>query len=393
MQLTKIRLTLLVALALGLLIASPLWLNHAREFPLIQATSWLPALAAPFDTVRLVLLFAAITLAIVRPKWVWPVAVTLTLLLWIGLEDRVRWQPWPYQYALCLLPFLFQIPAANLRIQRIVLVAIYLWGGLHKLTPAFPRLYEGTLAKSMFEAAGDSWLASVLRMFGHTAAPLEIAIAVLLAIPNQNSRKAACILAAALHLTILVWFSLDGRNIVVWPWNLAMAALVYFAFWPKEKPDTAKPDNHPKLAHTLTAAIAALTLLCPALALRNQWPVYFSFKLYSGQGQRLLATFTNPAALERIPPGLAKYAKPSPHQKTFHEIYVQVWAESALRVALPADDAVVLGAAKHIARETGLSASDLFFYRDYPLLLKERGFATYRPDQVLEFESLPPLRP
>ncbi|MDG2125881.1 MAG: hypothetical protein P8J87_19425, partial [Verrucomicrobiales bacterium] len=240
---------------------------------------------------------------------------------------------------------------------------------------------------------GDTFLTTVLHALGHTAGPLEIAIAVLLAIPNSKSRKTACLLAAALHLTILVWFALDGRNIVVWPWNLAMVTLVYLAFWPREKPATTKPPSHPKLALTLTAAIATLTLLCPVLSFNRQWPVYFSFYLYSGQSQRLLATFTNPTALERIPPGIAALATPSPHQENFHEIYVQVWGQSALRVALPADDAVVLGAAQHIARETALPARDLFFYRDYPLLLKERGFATYTPEQILSFESLPPLQP
>ena len=393
MPLSAIRATLLVALALGLLISSPLWHNFARDFPVIPATSWLPQLGSPFDAARFILLLASVIAAIFLRKHRWPLALTLTLLLWLGLEDRVRWQPWPYQYALCLLPFLFDIPSANLRIQRIVLVAIYLWSGIHKLTPAFPRLFEGTLAKPAFDAAGDTFLTTVLHALGHTAGPLEIAIAVLLAIPNSKSRKTACLLAAALHLTILVWFALDGRNIVVWPWNLAMVTLVYLAFWPREKPATTKPPSHPKLALTLTAAIATLTLLCPVLSFNRQWPVYFSFYLYSGQSQRLLATFTNPTALERIPPGIAALATPSPHQENFHEIYVQVWGQSALRVALPADDAVVLGAAQHIARETALPARDLFFYRDYPLLLKERGFATYTPEQILSFESLPPLQP
>ncbi len=79
----------------GFLLSSKLWIS-ARYFPLIPVVHRLPALRYPLDylcAAALFLLLSSIGFAS-RPRPY--IAAFATLLLFLGLYDQNRWQPWVY---------------------------------------------------------------------------------------------------------------------------------------------------------------------------------------------------------------------------------------------------------------------------------------------------------
>jgi hypothetical protein len=346
-------------------------------------------------------LLASLAWAVARPRSAWPLVVVWVLLAWLGLEDRARWQPWPYQYALMLAAVAVgggcaggDRAEAAVRLVRWVLVAVYFWSGVHKLGPAFPRLVGFAFAGPDLEASGPG-TAAALRAAAWLVGPFEVLTAVMLALPVRRLRRAGVVMAVATHLVILAGFIPTGRNPVVWPWNAAMAVLVPVAFWGGRGGAPAGPRSRPAAVRALGLSYGFLLGVAPAFSEpgRGWWPSYLGFHLYSGRGQRMVATFTSERAADRLPPGLRRWAGPSPHVPGFVELGVLEWAEGDLGAPAPSDPAVLLGAAQAIAQVSGAGPGDLFFYRDHPCLLRERGWAVHRPDEVMGFAELPELAP
>lgn len=99
-----------LGMLMGMLLSWKVWISE-RVFPLAPVweavAGWPHAVAAVLYAVALVLLAAMV---------VWPrggrgkrgaLGVWLVLMLLLFLQDQMRWQPWAYQYVLCLVPFLF----------------------------------------------------------------------------------------------------------------------------------------------------------------------------------------------------------------------------------------------------------------------------------------------
>jgi len=65
--------------------------------------------------------------------------LSLILIIYLGLEDQMRWQPWVYLHTLFIVPFLFpkKQEVNKLGYFSIMLIGIYFWSGFHKLQPGF----------------------------------------------------------------------------------------------------------------------------------------------------------------------------------------------------------------------------------------------------------------
>jgi hypothetical protein len=79
---------------------------------------------------------------------------------------------------------------------------------------------------------------------------------------------------------VLVAIGPAGRdwNRVVWPWNLAMCALVVLLFWSERRPAGAILWSRGWYPRALLALVGVL----PAMNLAGAWDAYLSFSLYSG---------------------------------------------------------------------------------------------------------------
>jgi uncharacterized membrane protein YphA (DoxX/SURF4 family) len=237
---------------------------------------------------------------------------------------------------------LFPAPSAHAAC-RCAIATVYLWGGIQKINARFfavtPEWFVAPAANWHLPAAAMD----LLKLSVKSAPFIEIAIALLLWFPRL--RRIALALTVLTHTFALVFLGPWGHNYnwVVWPWNLAMIALVAGLFargkffetptLASTEPDKPKSGDHPKKSRAGSTAIldfasfrqtitdllrskaAAIMVafygLLPILSYSGRWDSYFSFALYSEN----LATanlFCTESFRDNLPPHLKGYVQKFP---------------------------------------------------------------------------------
>lgn len=320
--------------------SAPVWFN-ARTYPLLPVATWFPILPAPWDK----WFFGAMLLALVFAGWSyrWAVIVFLSASLFAFCEDQNRGQPWFYMYWVMLLLSLFSAPAP-VAACRLAMSAVYLWSGIQKCHPRFFQVVPEWFVAPATNWHLPSFAIDVLHWTVAAVPFVEIVIGLGLWVPRL--RRLAILTVAALHLGALLFLSPLGHNYnwVVWPWNLAMIALICALsttgkFWQRSATDSASPSA-PKLppgkargsasrksgaapglgigfAQTLAELrkckpaliILALYSLLPMLSFSGKWDSDFSFSLYS-ENVAVANVFVTKAYGDRLPAHLQRYVQP-----------------------------------------------------------------------------------
>jgi len=334
---TWLRVTLLLATFLGLIASAPVWTN-TRTFPLLPIFSSFPILPAPWDKALYILMLGSLVAAL----WVYrPAVITfLAASFFAYCGDQNRGQPWLYMYWVMLLLSLFPIPSAHAAC-RVAIVIVYFWGGIQKLNARF-----FTVTPEWFVAPAANWhlppaAIDLLKLSVKAAPFIEIAIAVLLWFPRL--RRIAFALTILTHVFALVFLGPWGHNYnwVVWPWNLAMIALVFGLFaqgklFEANSPITPEPPAsklskqskkataHPTeinfglkqtfiqlIKARVAMVLVALYGLLPILSYSGRWDSYFSFALYS-ENLAVANIFCTESFRDNLPPHLKNYAQKFP---------------------------------------------------------------------------------
>lgn len=336
---TWLRATLLAATFLGLIASAPVWTN-TRTFPLLPIFSGFPILPAPWDNY----LYALMLGSLVAAMWSYrPAVITFLATSFVAYcGDQNRGQPWLYMYWVMLLLSLFPGPSNN-PACRLAIATVYLWGGIQKLNPRFFSVTPEWFVAPVLNWHLPATVIELLKLSVKSAPFIEIAIAVLLWFPRL--RHIAFALAILTHTFALVFLGPWGHNYnwVVWPWNLAMIALVLGLFARGRLFETTatvptessklKPADHAKkhrpsslaasdfagfrrtmmdLRQTRVAmATVGLYALLPILSYSGRWDSYFSFALYS---ENLAAAnmFCSETFRDNLPPHLKGYVQKFP---------------------------------------------------------------------------------
>jgi uncharacterized membrane protein YphA (DoxX/SURF4 family) len=336
-----LRATLLGATLLGLIASAPVWTN-TRTFPLLPIFTGFPIIPTPWDKCFYALMLGSLVAAM----WFYrPAVITfLATSLFAYCGDQNRGQPWLYMYWVMLLLSLFPTPSAHAAC-RIAIGTVYLWSGIQKLNARF-----FAVTPEWFIAPAANWhlppaVIDLLKLSVKTAPFIEIAIAVLLWFPRL--RRIAFALTVLTHTFALIFLGPWGHNYnwVVWPWNLAMVALVFGLFargkffetpaiapaaGTKLKPaDQAKKSRNAVpaaldcvgfrqtmtnlLRAKATVVIVALYGLLPVLSYSGRWDSYFSFALYS---ENLAAAnmFCSETFRDNLPPHLKGFVQKFPQE-------------------------------------------------------------------------------
>jgi hypothetical protein len=343
-QLRWTRLVVAAALAAGLLLAPRLFLA-TRVYPRAPVLDGWPLLPTPLDLVVLGALLAALGGVALAPRpRGWAAAATVLALI-LAADDQSRWQPWFYQYVAMLAALaLARETGDTLAAWRAVLVGLYLWSGVQKLNAAFmthlfPWLVEplaGVLPLALGRVLLGGWM---------LVPAMEIAVAVGLLVPRL--RRVAVAAAIAIHLVILGLLGPlgHGTNAVVWPWNLAMAALVALLFW-NGGPVAARHVLVPRRLCVHAAALLLFVVL-PALSFSGRWDAYLSGALYSGNIKAAALSVTD-AVAARLPDPARRHVV----RNRMGANVLDVWEWSMDELAVPAypEDRVFRAVARDVCR-------------------------------------------
>jgi hypothetical protein len=270
-----LRVVLLGATLLGMLSCLPLWLN-TREYPLMPICASWPVLPPAYGPWLLgVTLFSLAAAWFYRPAILFFLGATLYL---YGC-DQNRGQPWMYLYWLMLLLNLLP-ERSSLAACSVLISLVYLWAGIQKLNGTFFRVMPAWFVEP---ASGWGWPDAAVAGLraGVSLTPfLELFIGAGVWFPG--TRRFAIATAVLLHGASLLFLGPLGHNInlVVWPWNIAMVALLLVLFGLRA--EASLPQTLRELQRSWTGALVVrLCGLLPILSYVGWWDSYFSFALYS----------------------------------------------------------------------------------------------------------------
>jgi uncharacterized membrane protein YphA (DoxX/SURF4 family) len=309
----------------GFLLSRRLWVSY-RFFPLIPILPGLPHIPTLVDGILFAVLLVLLALIGVatRPR-IYILSFAL-FLLFLALFDQTRWQPWAYLYLFMLLglacfswkPDDVAGQENALNICRLIVCATYFYSGLQKMNP---RFMVGTT--SMFGALSSRWPA--LHALGWIMAGTETLIAI--GLLTRKFRNVAVIAGVLMHLDILyVCVIILHWNSVIWPWNVAMMALLFLLFWETDFSFRQVVWANP---FRLQKVVLVLFAVLPLLSFFGWWDSYLSASLYSANIP-MAYIWMSPAVKRQLPLQIQRYVKKQPGGNDL--LKVQDWALGELNV-------------------------------------------------------------
>lgn len=270
----------LVFLLTGVALSFKLWLSN-RYFPLVPVFSFIPFIAAPFDSLLLFVFIISSLLKLFLPqlkisKWLFWVSISLLI-----VTDINRIQPWVYLYILIIgISDLFTNNTDRIRLIKFLLSSVYFYSGWHKLNPEYFNSVIDWFIQPFYTEKNVFY--SILYFTGSIVPIIEMACA--LALLSGRFIKMALCLATFIHLLILISTGPLGHsyNSVIWPWNIFMPIALYLAFYTTESENLF---NYLKLnfkVNTYKTALVLFLLITPFLNSFNLFPSYMSWNLFSG---------------------------------------------------------------------------------------------------------------
>lgn len=309
-EVRQLKVVLALALLCGFALSRRLWLSTpGRLYPSVPVFDFLPAVAPTVGYVWLGALVLLLVLVAVRARAHLYASAFFVLASVYVLFDESRLQPWFYQYLFMMLALAAFSPKEGdartpLRACALAVACVYFWSGVQKLNPQFFAEVLPSLA-SPYLARLPASFARFATTLGVLIPLTEICVGLMLL--TRRWRRAGVVLALVTHAFVLLLFVPFRRNNVIWPWNVAMAALVLILF--RRGTDGAR-DFLPRGALSLQTLALVLFGLMPALSLFGLWGQYLSSALYSGNLARAEFTVSERVA-GRLPPRVRDKLRPA----------------------------------------------------------------------------------
>lgn len=350
-RITRFKWIVGLGLAVSFLIAPGIWLERQFFTPMPIADAFRP-LPPPLDLVvfvALLVLLGAILFAR-RPR---PLILAWVVLFALRtLWDQATWQPFLLMYAFFLFTIAFaawdepqrdrNLNAAVLNTGRFVVVTIYVWSGLSKLSFGFVHF----VLPELLQSAGVALPTALVVRLGLLFPLGEIAIGLGLLLPRTRH---LCLAAAIfMHAFVLLAVGPLGQNYntVVWPWNVAMIAILVVLFrGTAEVSARAIVFNRRFPLHL--AAVALFGVL-PGFSYLGLWPTYLSFRLYSDQYHWATISMT-PAVRLKLPPRSREEVTVASDDDGYDgHLNVAYWSEHELGAIIPPEPRVFREVARRV---------------------------------------------
>lgn len=322
-----IKASIVIAFITGVLFSPQLWINEGRFFPIIKPIDSIPALAAPFDIILLIV-FIGLSVAWIFYNERRIGIVAIISLIAILAQDQMRWQPWVYLYLLMLIPYLTQSGKDDKKRSILIclqwiIAGVYIWSGIQKLNSNF---LDGTFAQ-MFKASGVGLEFQSWRKAGYAVSLFEFSIGLALLIPKF--RKIGMYAAIVTHVVILFYLSpiMLNYNSVVYPWNVAMICFVLLLFWGVK--DNLFISIIEIRSSALMVSLIVLVWVFPILNFFGCWDHYLSFSLYSNKPSNFYIAVEE-SEIHKIDKRYASYFARIPGLQGGQIIEIDKWAFSEL---------------------------------------------------------------
>gem|GEM_PF-162577 len=323
-----LRIIVTLGLLVGLLLSLPLWVG-GRTVPLVPVWSSLAALPTWIPEGLFAGLIGGVLWAIVSPRPRVALWLCVGLLVSLVLLDQNRFQPWVYQYGVLLMllaTFSWQwrdvvSRERILNTARLLLSAMYIYSGIQKFNPTFFTHVFPWMSEPIFGSHYE--LAVIVSLF----VPLiEMAIGVGLLF--RRTRRLALFGAVAMLVFVLAMIGPLGHNwnFVVWPWNVAFAAMAFVLFC---RSSVTLKQIFSSQTTTVSLLILVLFVVCPALFFVGKWDAYPSFSLYSGNTASFSIEFADKAV---IPEKLLQFTEITDEQT--YVLRSTNWAVADIRVPM-----------------------------------------------------------
>lgn len=272
------RIIALIFFTIGIRMSFNLW-HSDRLFPLCPVIDGFPVLPESIDQFMPILLISGLLASIFVKNRQHNIGM-LAMLLFLFLQDQMRWQPWAYLYVCMILPFaLFKEPKKELLgYFQILMIGVYLWSGIHKIHPGFIETTFNKMLEELFLIENQATIRS-LNWLGYSIPIIEILIAIFLFF--RKTRTIGVIGAVSTHVIILIYLIKIEHNIIVYPWNLAMILFTIALFWKSDYQLSFKRIKETKVK-MLTSMAVLFFIVMPSLNFVGSWDNYLSFKLYTG---------------------------------------------------------------------------------------------------------------
>jgi uncharacterized membrane protein YphA (DoxX/SURF4 family) len=310
-RLLYLRVAIVAGAIAGMALSHKLWLS-ARFYPLSPVFPFLKPIPSPFHAILFGITLLALAACALTPRLI-PIFATLAIVL--VLCDQSRLQPWFYEYFFLILGVAFVSPNAC----RLMIASIYFWSGIQKMntgfiTDVFPWMLEPFLRHLPHSAEKLVHPLSVAAPF------IEMAIG--LALLSRKLRTGAIVAAVAMHVFILISLVGQNYNHVVWPWNIANAAITVILFWKFDEKVLEREG-------WFQVPAIALFTIAPLLSFFGYWDHYLSSAMYSSNGNRAMIYFSD-KILGKFPDGVTDYARVETPE--LDSIDVNEWSAGELNV-------------------------------------------------------------
>lgn len=181
---------------------------------------------------------------------------------------------------------------------------------------------------------------------------------------------------------------MGNHNEVIWPWNLAMIALVILLFKDNERETIPKAIRSSNTGAQLTfGTMIVLIGVMPWYSTQKKWDDYLSFHLYSGQGHRCVFIFF-PNGEKKLPGNYPKFFLHDPPK--LRELSIDAWAYQELKVPAVTDDRVLLQRCKLMIEKGGFTNRDCFIHHDASHN-ERKGVLRHNPSVIIKMKKLPLL--
>jgi hypothetical protein len=234
---------LTLAFLAQMLLSMNLWFPSNRTYPTVPLLPFLDFNWGKTITSLLSGCFlASFATAGVLLKWrKQALGIGLVCLSLLIIEDINRFQAWVYIYTTVLAVITwslwFKQKHKVLITLQFIMAMIYFWTGVQKLNIQFITDVYPWLVK-IFEVTKPL---NDYPNLGYGVGLFEIFIGLLLL--GSKTQRVGVLFGTFLHLGILVLLIKDNWNSVVYPWNIAMIALLFTLFWINDTAETSPSEQ------------------------------------------------------------------------------------------------------------------------------------------------------